>query len=73
MSHEPEDIVVRLRAMQGLGDVQLKALMDGVGPQAAEEVERLRRIELAARNLVAQRGRHNTEIAYSRLVDALKS
>ena len=35
------DIVDRLRAMQGMGDIQLKALMDGVGPQAAEEIERL--------------------------------
>lgn len=36
------------------------------------ELERLRRIESAARNLIAQRGRHNTEIAYGRLVEALK-
>jgi len=34
-------IIDRLRAMQGMGDIQLKALMDGVGPQAAEEIERL--------------------------------
>lgn len=36
------DIVQELRVMQGMGDVQLKALMDGVGPQGAEEIERLR-------------------------------
>ena len=34
-------IIDRLRAMQGMGDIQLKALMDGVGPQAADEIERL--------------------------------
>jgi hypothetical protein len=28
-------------------------------------------IEAAAKNLVAMKGRHNTEIAYKRLVDAL--
>lgn len=28
--------------MQGMGDEQLKSLMDGVGPQAADEIERLR-------------------------------
>lgn len=33
-------IIDRLRAMQGMGDIQLKALMDGVGPQAADEIER---------------------------------
>lgn len=36
------------------------------------ELERLRKIESAARNLIAQRGRHNTEIAYVRLAEALK-
>lgn len=34
-------IIDRLRTMQGMGDIQLKALMDGVGPQAADEIERL--------------------------------
>lgn len=33
------------------------------------ELERLRDIEAAARNLIAQKGRHNTEIAYRRLVN----
>ena len=36
------DLIGRLRAMQGMGDEQLKSLMDGVGPQAADEIERLR-------------------------------
>ena len=35
-------IIDRLRTMQGMGDIQLKALMDGVGPQAADEIERRR-------------------------------
>lgn len=34
-------LVERLRKMQGVGDYQLAALMDGVGPQAADEIERL--------------------------------
>ena len=33
----------------------------------ADLVERLREIEAAARNLVAQKGRHHTEQAYARL------
>lgn len=36
------NLIGRLRAMQGMGDEQLKSLMDGVGPQAADEIERLR-------------------------------
>jgi hypothetical protein len=35
------------------------------------EVARLRAIEAAARNLVAQKGRHHTELAYQRLVEVL--
>ena len=31
------------------------------------EIERLRKIESAARNLVAQKGRHHTEQAYEQL------
>ena len=38
---------------------------------AADEIDRLANIESAARNLAAQKGRHNTEIAYKRLCDAL--
>jgi hypothetical protein len=40
-------------------------------PCSTKEVNRLRRIEKAARNLVAQKGRHNTETAYHRLEEAL--
>lgn len=39
---------------------------------AVEIIERLDRIESAAQNLVKMKGRHNTEIAYQRLVDALE-
>ena len=39
---------------------------------AAEMIERLEQIEAAAQNLVKMKGRHNTEIAYQRLVDALE-
>ncbi len=35
------------------------------------EVARLRAIEAAARNLVAQKGRYHTEVAYKRLVEVL--
>lgn len=35
------------------------------------EIDRLRRIKAAAQNLMAQKGRHNTEIAYQRLVESL--
>lgn len=37
----------------------------------SDELKRLRNIEAAAKNLVAQKGRHNTQIAYERLVIAL--
>ena len=36
------------------------------------EIERLTKIEDAARNLVAQKGRHHTEIAYKKLEEVLK-
>ena len=39
---------------------------------AVEMIERGERIESAAQNLVKMKGRHNTEIAYQRLVAALK-
>jgi len=35
-------------------------------------IERLTKIEAAARNLIAQKGRHNTEIAYKKLEEALR-
>lgn len=39
---------------------------------AIEMIERMGRIESAAQNLVKMKGRHNTEIAYQRLVAALE-
>jgi len=39
---------------------------------AIEMIERMERIESAAQNLVKMKGRHNTEIAYQRLVAALE-
>lgn len=35
------------------------------------EIERLRKIEAAAKNLVAQKGRHHTQQAYERLAALL--
>ena len=40
---------------------------------AVEMIERGERIESAAQNLVKMKGRHNTEIAYQRLVAALEA
>lgn len=39
---------------------------------AVEMLERMNRIESAAQNLVKMKGRHNTEVAYQRLVAALE-
>ena len=39
---------------------------------AVEMIERSERIELAVQNLVKMKGRHNTEIAYQRLVAVLE-
>ena len=39
---------------------------------AVEMIERMERLEFAAQNLVKMKGRHNTEIAYQRLVAALE-
>ena len=38
---------------------------------ACDELERLRMIETAARNLVAMKGRYNTAAAYAYLVEVL--
>jgi len=35
------------------------------------EIDRLRAVEAAARNLVAQKGRHHTQVAYERLAALL--
>ena len=39
---------------------------------AVEMIERSEKIEAAAQNLVKMKGRHNTEIAYQRLVAVLE-
>ena len=39
---------------------------------AVEMIGRMEKIESAAQNLVKMKGRHNTEIAYQRLVAALE-
>lgn len=39
---------------------------------AIEMIERMEKIESAAQNLVKMKGRHNTTIAYERLVAALE-
>jgi hypothetical protein len=46
----------------------LRAAIDA----AVEMIERLEQIEAAAQNLVKMKGRHNTEIAYQRLVAVLE-
>lgn len=55
-------LVERLRKMKGIGDYQLAALMDGVGPQAADEIERLR--EQAERYKVCGRTLSGYEIEH---------
>lgn len=40
--------------------------------RAMEKINRLRSIEAAARNLAKVKGRHNSEIAMDRLLEALK-
>lgn len=40
--------------------------------KAAAKIERLEKIVAAAQNLVKVKGRYHSEIAYQRLVDALK-
>lgn len=37
-----------------------------------KELERLEKVSAAAQNLIDQKGRHHTEIAYQRLAAALK-
>ena len=38
-----------------------------------KEVEGMRGVVFSAKNLIAQKGRHNTQIAYERLEDVLRS
>lgn len=46
---------------------RLRARDEHLAQWAVGEIERLREIESAARNLVDQKGRHHTEQAYGRL------
>ena len=39
---------------------------------AADEITRLQRIEAAARNLIAVKGRHHAEIAFKQLEESLE-
>lgn len=52
-------------------DSEFLAAVESTCSPAEKEIDRLRAIESAAMNLVAQKGRHNTEIAYRRLVETL--
>ena len=67
------DYVNELRLMaediySGVGSVPEVKTLSG----AADEIERLHKIEAAAKNLTAQKGRHNTEQAYRKLEEAMK-
>ena len=73
----PAEVITFLRAFNDWrrdGDVdQPGSLAVGEAIDAAVEmIERMNRIESAAQNLVKMKGRHNTEIAYQRLVAALE-
>lgn len=60
----------------------LKAALDAAHHEAEKVIalkrelaavkERANSIESAAQNLIEQKGRHNTELAYKRLVEALE-
>jgi len=63
-----QDLIKQLRGIVSLGSKRPGELM----AEAADELARLTEIEAAARNLVAQKGRHNTEIAYKKLEGLLK-
>lgn len=61
------DLVERLRNRIGY-DATVERMID----EATSEITRLTKIEQAALNLIAQKGRHNTEQAYRKLEEALK-
>ena len=61
------DLVERLRNRIGY-DATVERMID----EATNELERLHKIEAAAKNLTAQKGRHNTEQAYRKLEEAMK-
>ena len=49
-----------------------KDRVSDVHREALAEIEHLRKIEEAAKNLIAVKGRHHSEMAYKRLEDVLK-
>ena len=63
------DLVERLRRHD---DDRLYHEADVLMSEAADEIPRLRKIEAAAKNLIAQKGRHHTEQAYKLLEESLK-
>lgn len=68
LEKEMKDLVERLRKQD------CKTLLDAydIMEAGSDEIERLTKIEQAALNLIAQKGRHNTEQAYKKLEEALK-
>ncbi len=65
------DLIERAKEIMNAHPVDALAWAN-VSAEMVDEIERLREIESAAKNLVAQKGRHNTQIAYERLVEVLK-
>ena len=74
----PTEVAVKLRAFNEWrrGDEDIPQFdpreIGEVIDAAVEMIERMERLESAAQNLVKMKGRHNTEIAYQRLVAALE-
>ena len=69
------DIVERLRAgslANAPWEPEYKVPPTSLHLEAADEIERLRKIEESARNLLSVKGRHHTEKAYQRLEEVLK-
>lgn len=64
------DLCGSLKATHCLSSREIKFLETIAG--MTDEIERLRKIESAARNLVAQKGRHHTEQAYEQLAALIK-
>jgi hypothetical protein len=52
-------------------DEDFAAAVEATCSPTAKELDRLRAIEAAARNLIAVKGRHHSEIAMCRLIEAL--
>ena len=73
----PAEVAAKLRAFNEWrrgGDTEYPGplAVDEAIDAAIEMIERMNRIQSAAQNLVKMKGRHNTEIAYQRLVAALE-